>query len=211
MIKKLAVCVIVLAVALAFMPMNTFASSKTVSMTAFNQVIKSGNTLYCAGAEGIYKVEAYFGDSSSTLITKKLHKMESMGAYSYYSGMKKKGDYLYCQVETEGTTFLLVRINCSTGKQKILASASDKGAIRYVIKGKKIYYKPKYGKKKVMKLNGKSKRKTSIAPKMTRKKSNADGYSISITSEKEGEYAEHVYTYLNTPYGQYKLGDHVIE
>ena len=59
--KKFLACIMVLAIAVAFMPANTFAASKTATMKAYDQVIKSGNTVYCAGAEGLYKVKVKKG------------------------------------------------------------------------------------------------------------------------------------------------------
>lgn len=74
--------------------------------------------------------------------------------------------------------------------------------------GNKIYYKMGNGKKKVMKLNGKSKKKTSTLPKMTIKKSNTEGYSVLLTSDDDEINA---FTYLITPAGQYLLGSHEVE
>lgn len=86
------------------------------------------------------------------------------------------------------------------------------GPVSYVIKGKKIYYKGHDSKKKrVMKLNGKSKKKTSVTPVMNNQPSNAAGYSITYTEQYYGQDESEVCivtTYLNTPKGKYKLGSH---
>ena len=199
--KKILACIMVLAIAVAFMPANTFAASKTATMKAYDQVIKSGNTVYCAGAEGLYKVKVKKGKVVSKKV---ISRAESFGAYSYYSGMKKKGSYIYAQVSTEGTPYYIDRIKTSSGAYTTLASANDQGPIDYAIKGKKIYYKAyDSSTKRVMKLNGKNKKKSSTKPIMKHKKSNAKGYSV-IMKEK----GDKVVTYLKTPKGKFKLGSH---
>lgn len=199
--KKFLACIMVLAIAVAFMPANTFAASKTAKMKAYDQVIKSGNTVYCAGAEGLYKVKVKKGKVVSKKV---ITRAESFGAYSYFKGMKKKGSYIYVQSSTEGTLYCLDRIKTKSGACKTLASANDQGPIVYAIKGKKIYYKASYSKtKKVMKLNGKHKKKTSTKPVMKHSKSNARGYSV-IMKEK----GDKVVTYLKTPKGKFRLGSH---
>ena len=199
--KKFLACIMVLAIAVAFMPANTFAASKTAKMKAYDQVIKSGNTVYCAGAEGLYKVKVKKGK----VVSKKLlTRAESFGAYSYYSGMKKKGGYIYAQISTEGTSFYLDRIKTKSGAYKTLAGSEDQGPVVYAIKGKKIYYKATDSKtKKVMKLNGKNKKKTSTKPVMKHAKSNAKGYSVIMKAK-----GDKIVTYLKTPKGKFKLGSH---
>lgn len=201
--KEILSCILVLAIAVVFMPANTFAATKSVKMMTYDQVVKSGNTVYCAGAEGIYKVKVKKGKVVSKKI---IVRAESFGAYSYYSGMKKKGKYIYVQSSSEGTLFSLIRVKASNGKCKCLASLNDKGSVNYVIKGKKIFYKGEWGKtKKVMRLNGKAKKKTSTKPIMKHKRSNAKGYSV-IMKEKGSK----AITYLKTPKGTFKLGAHRI-
>ena len=197
--KKITACILVLAVAVAFMPVSAFAAS-SAKMTAYDQVVKSGNNVYCAGAEGLYKVKVKKGKVVSKKI---LVRAESFGAYSYFSGMKKKGKYIYMQTSTEGTPIYLDRVKIKTGKIKTLASANDLGGVDYAIKNGKIYYKFERGKKKVMKLNGKNNKKTSVKPVTKYKKTNAKGYSV-IMKEKGTK----VTTYLKTPKGKYKLGSH---
>ena len=87
----------------------------------------------------------------------------------------------------------------STDKYRIkLTNKSTENAIRYAIKGKKIYYswqswsgKNHY---KQMKLNGKSKKNASTLAKNKYKASNAKGYSI---IEKKGTSTSKIY--LKTP------------
>lgn len=198
--KKFLAGLMALAIAVSFMPVSTFAVSKA-TMKAYDQVIKSKNTVYCAGAEGLYKVKLKNGQVASKKI---LYRAETFGAYSYFSGMKKKGGYIYMQESTEGTPFYLCRVRTTSGKHKTLARLNDKGQVIYAIKGKKIYYRDADSTvKRVMKLNGKSKKKTSVKAVMKHKKSNASGYSV-IMKQKGSK----VVTYLKTPKGKFKLGSH---
>ena len=201
----------VLMIAVAFLPAEASAASGKVKMTGCDQVLKSGNVVYCAGAEGIYQV----GVDNAGRVTnvRMLHRSETMGNYSYFYGMKLKGKYLYAQYMTEGTPFGLCRVHVATGKYKTLASVNDKGSVEYAIKGKKIYFKAKSSKKgKVMKLNGKSKKKTSTKPKMIHVNSNDPGYSLIIAEQEisHPDYDEYLETtYLRTPAGTFKLGSHL--
>lgn len=200
-IKKLAACVMAMAIAVSFMPASAFAASKTVSMTAYNQVYKTGSTYYCAGASGIYKVKVKNGKVKSK---KRIVKNDWVGGpYSYYDGMKKKGKYLYYRVGSEGTWGTVNRVKLSGGKEKELAITGYHGD--YAIKGKKIYFDKMDDEenvmKRVMKLNGTDKKKTSTKAKIKTKKSNTSGYSMKIK-----EKGEVVKDYLRTPKGTFYLG-----
>ena len=209
--KRIMSFLMVLMIAVAFLPAEASAASGKVKMTGCDQVLKSGNIVYCAGSEGIYQV----GVDNAGRVTnvRMLHRSETMGNYSYFYGMKLKGKYLYAQYMTEGTPFGLCRVHVATGKYKTLASVNDKGSVEYAIKGKKIYFKAKSSKKgKVMKLNGKSKKKTSTKPKMIHVNSNDPGYSLIIAEQEitHPDYDEYLETtYLRTPAGTFKLGSHL--
>ena len=209
--KRIMSFLLVLMIAVAFLPAEASAASGKVKMTGCDQVLKSGNIVYCAGSEGIYQV----GVDNAGRVTnvRMLHRSETMGNYSYFYGMKLKGKYLYAQYMTEGTPFGLCRVHVATGKYKTLASVNDKGSVEYAIKGKKIYFKAKSSKKgKVMKLNGKSKKKTSTKPKMIHVNSNDPGYSLIIAEQEisHPDYDEYLETtYLRTPAGTFKLGSHL--
>ena len=180
----------------------SFAATEYVKMTTY-RVLKSGNTVYCPSADyGIYKVTVKNGKVRKVKWLKKSEFV--MGDYSYNDSLKKKGNYLYYIMWSEGTYCTLHRINLNTGKDKLIAvNATD-----YAFKDSKLYAEiwkfTDYGEYSVyrsMKLNGNSKKKTSVRPKMKLKSSNAKGYSVSY-KEKGG----YVYTYLKTPKGKYKLG-----
>lgn len=212
--KRIMSFFLVLLITVAFLPAEASAASGKVKMTGYNKVLKSGNVVYCAGAEGIYRV----GVDTAGKVTgiKLLYWDESSGEYSYFYGMKLKGKYLYAQYETEGTPYGLCRVHVVTGKCKELASVDCEGSVEYAIKGNKIYYKALGSKKgRVMNLNGKSKKRTSVRPKMTHKKSNADGYTVIMAEHEipcQDEEADEQYlvtTYLKTPAGTFKLGSHI--
>ncbi|MBQ9015965.1 MAG: hypothetical protein IJ109_07550 [Firmicutes bacterium] len=197
--KKFIVCLTALVVAVAMMPASAFAASKAKMSTY--QVIKSGNTVYCAGeGDSIYKVRVKDGKVKDA--NKILKADFVMGDYSYVWGMKKKGGYLYYAMGSEGTWSVLYRISTSGGKPKMLAE--NPGC--FTIKKNKLYVelydedqdKTRY---RVMNLNGKNKKKTSVHPVNTMKESNAKGYSV-----KYKESGKYIKTYLKTPKGSFYLG-----
>ncbi len=203
--KRLALLLTALVVAVAFMPASAFAASKA-KMTVYTEVYKTGNTVYCAGeGDSIYKVRVK--DDKVTSKKKVMETTFCMGPYSYVWSMKKKGGYIYYELGGEGTYNQLKRVQISSGKKKTLTSCVND----YAIKGKKIYYsnydedsdKLKY---RVMKLNGKNKKKSSVHAQSKYKRSNAAGYSVKY--KKKGGYAK---TYLKTPQGTYYLGKTEIE
>ena len=201
--KKRFMAVMLSAIMLVAMAASaSFAATEYVKMTTY-RVLKSGNTVYCPSADyGIYKVTVKNGKVRKV---KWLTKTESaMGAFSFIGALKKKGNNLYYLAGSEGTYSTLNRINLNTGKSKLIAV----NATGYAFKDGKLYaeiYKDTgYGDcytYRSMKLNGNSKKKTSIRPKVKYKTSNVKGYSVSY-KEKGG----YVYTYLKTPKGKYKLG-----
>jgi len=198
------------AVLLAFTPVTAFASSGTVKMTGYDQVIKKGNIAYCAGTGGIYKV---------TLKKDKVKKIKcivkngvTFAPESYQSAMRLKGNYLYYLQGGEGTGGSIQRIKTTGGKSKKLdyVPLSD-NYYSYAKKGSKIYYfKYDYDvetdtiktPKRVMNLNGKNKAKTSKKAVLKKKNSNTKGYSVVI--QLDGNYYK---DYLITPKGAFYLGE----
>ncbi len=210
--KKIIACIMALAIAVAFMPTSAFAASK-VKMTGYDQVYMTGNTAYCAGTKGIYKVTL----SNGAVTSKKLIFKENdiWGGPSVFA-MHKKGNYIYFLEEADEYNPFLIRVNISGKNEKLLA----KDVTKYAIKGKKIYYRYQeyYSgkvKKRVMKLNGKSKKRTSKKVKMKRVKSNVSGYSMKCVHKEYSEKKQeemgiygggYNYDYLKTPRGTYFLG-----
>ena len=198
--KKLAVAAFALAVAVVFLPASAFATS-TVKMTTYSGAVKSGNTVYCAAPGwGIYKATVKNGKVTQKKWLQK--ETSTMWTGSDIGSMKKSGKYIYYIASTEGTISYLNRINVSTGKSQTLCMNPK----CYVIKNKKIYVKTfdavtEKTSYYVMKLNGKSKKTTSVHPVMKHKASNAKGYSVSY--KQSGSYVK---TYLKTPKGKYNLG-----
>lgn len=202
-----------LIITLAFMPLisddfTAHAAGGTVSSTTYNEVIKSGNTVYCAGAKGIYKVKLKKGKvKSKKLIAKAANPLA--GAYTYVGHMKKKGGYIYYLHSSEGTLFSLNRVNIKSKKRQFLLSTNDQRYFGYVLKGKKIYIDYQDGSDDYnirpnvisMKLNGSGKKHSSVRPMMKTKTSNKKGYSVII--QQKGAYAK---DYLKTPKGKFYLG-----
>lgn len=196
MTKKILISMMIVAIAIAFMPVNTFAASKT-EKTKFYEVYKDGNTVYCATTKAIYKVKVT--DKGKY---KSKEKIAKAGEHLYIRNLKKKGEYLYVTANTEGTPMMLGRVKTDGGKIKNLVTEELEGV---AIKGKKIYYSyySDSGKlvKKEMKLNGKDKKKSKVKPVSVDKRTNAKGYKLIVKYHDDYE----VY-YLKTPKGKYKLG-----
>lgn len=196
--RKVLACLLSLAIAVTFMPVPAFAATK--SMTAYDEVIKDGNTVYCCTYGGIYKVKL---KKNGHIKSKKRLVAGGIRESSYPTHMKKKGGYIYFIAWSEGVWSQICRVKISSGKEKALAS----GLIAdYAISGSKIYYaleNEETGavKKRVMKLNGKSKKKTKTKVRMKHKASNAKGYRI--VQEDRGSYC---YYWLKTPKGREYIG-----
>ena len=176
------------------------AASKTKKMSVYS-CIKSGDTVYCSNNNHIFKVN---------LKTKKVTILT--GGKCYPNNLKLKGKYLYYQdiqqgFDENGYTGYLYRINVKTKAKKKLANASA-----YAIKGKKIYFtadklKSDYSFKtikRVMKLNGKSKKKTKYTVKNVHKETNASGYYVTNDIDWDN-YSQPANYYLRTPGGNILL------
>lgn len=192
-----------------FAPMTAFASSGSVKMTGYDQVIKKGNTVYCAGVGGIYKVTLKNGKVKSK---KHLWKNEcTFVPESYECAMCLNGKYLYYLSGGEGTGGALYRVKTSGGEPQLLASvpSSDDKFVYAIKKSKIYYYKFNYDEDyniigtsgSVMNLNGKNKSNTSKKAVLKHKKSNTKGYSVKIKAS--GRYYK---DYLKTPKGTFYLG-----
>ena len=180
MLKKIAACMMVMAIAVAFMPTSAFAASKSAKMTAYNQVFVSGSYAYCAGAGGIYKVKLKKGKKESV---QRLYDSEcAFGPSAAVEAMKKKSGYIYFRSASQGTCAYLSRVKCSGGDVKDLGITGY--AADYAIEG-----------------NKKNKKKTSVKPVTNERDSNKSGYRIVI--KKKGHYVK---DYLKTPEGTFYLG-----
>ena len=206
--KRISKYLIALIVAIAFLPAAAFAESAP-QMTAYNQVIKEGNTVYCSGAGGIYKVD--LNDSGKVESKVRIFKSyRPFGKYSYISDMYKKDDYIYFLQGTEGTTCYLKRVSV-TGESKKLVYM-DEPEYGYSIDGDTIYYstfnydyegddESQYQILMRMNLDGSSKQETTITPNEVTKKTNESGFARVI--RKKGKYLK---DYLQTPEGTFYLG-----
>ena len=209
--KRICLFIVTLLVTAMLLPAAAFAESAPL-MTAYYQVLKEGNTVYCGGAAGIYKVDL---NDSGTIDSKTLlfKSYRPFGKYSYIIDMYKQGEYIYFLQETEGTTAYLKRVS-ETGTSKKLAALDD-SEYGYSIDGDTIYYSTYnweyddedydgdagYQLLKRMNLDGSSKQDTTITPNTVSKKSNEIGYSRVI--KKKGKYLK---DYLKTPNGTFYLG-----
>lgn len=203
--RKIVMILVAAVVAVAFMPASAFAGSKAVKMTSYDDVIKSGKTVYCSSSSGIYKV---------TLKKGKPKKVKGLVKYARQTNvikMKKSGKYLYYN-ESEFSTnpedqiYNLKRMKTSGAKKKTYARSID-GPIFYALKGKNIYFElmearqvgeddwDDYMIDYVMKQTGSlTKKETDKYPKMKCKKTNKKGYKIiEVVS---GNYIK---TYLKVP------------
>ena len=211
---KLALITLCLIISVVFMPLLTntghaYAASGTKKMTVYSKMVKKGN-IVCVNLGNVL--------AAVNVKTNKAKILYNDSPYSVFnpSNMKIKGNYLYFQEYGDHETYL-IRINIKTGKKKTLHS----NVRAYAISGKKIYYKAykihwegngdiTYH-KRVMKLNGKSKKKTSVKVKNIKKKSNAKGYKIVKANKKikvidygDGDQEREVYYnyYLQKPNGR---------
>ncbi|MBQ9015655.1 MAG: hypothetical protein IJ109_05980 [Firmicutes bacterium] len=193
---RVAAFLVALAVMVSFMPAPAFAGMK--SMTAYYQIYKHGKAVYCCAEAGLFKVTVTKAGK-----VKKIKRLEK----GFMSWEKKKGKYLYYMKIGKTGAGTLKRVKMSGGKIKTLIGWKEE--LIAVISGNKIYYayfmpgRDRYA-KKVMKLNGKSKKKTRHKPLEKNKRSNAKGYRIINNWSGDGNTIK---SYLKTPKGTYYLGE----
>ena len=221
--RRLVMIVLCASITISFMPLlsDSFRADAAgkVSMTAYSQVIKSGNTAYCIGSKGIYRVKLRKGKvRSAKLLLKDVYPFEASSMHH----MKKKGKYLYFMLAHSGAygpyqyVENIKRVSIKGGKAVTLASVGDQCYFGYVIKGRRIYYDQAvfngdsyfdengivHPKVKSMALNGKKKKSApSVIPVMKTAKSNAKGYRV-IVKGGRGNTRD----YLRTPKGTFLLG-----
>lgn len=214
--KKSVSLLLALAVFFAFsLAMTTeanAASSGKMTATTYSEVIKKGNTAYCASMTGIYKAKL---KNKKVVSVKRLRKgflgevprnMKLKGKYLYYTCAYPVGEYMG-------------RINLKTGKDQDVfvpgkghfKNSMSVSVLAYAFKGSKLYAKIEYDnedtgntytKTFVSKLNGKSPKKTKVKVSNKHKVTNAKGYKI---VEKDTDDFM-VKAYLKTPKGKYYLG-----
>lgn len=191
--KKIRIAVVlgvVMALIISSMGVS-YASSGTKTMTVYCEVIVKGGYAYCAANRGIYRVNLKTGDKKRIVKetgdpfepgpgAMKIHK-----GYLYYSNIYPDRAFLY-RVKLNGTN------------NKRLAEIDFK----YAISKGKIYYeclsKDRVKTlKKVMKLNGKSKKKSSYKVKQINRRSNKSNYKIkTVFVQDETVYDEHYDDYI---------------
>ena len=181
---------VALMVAVMFFPQP--ASAATKSMKVYNQTIKIKTYVYCTDEQNVFRVSLKSGQ------------VKMLTANSYNSertiyAMKSKGKYIYF---IDGNDYMtgatIKRVKKSTAHSNMTLAHTD-GLIAYAISKSKIYYYSDDG-KRVMKLNGKSNKKTKVKAKMTQKNRNAKGYSV-VTYNDGDTFT----SYLKTPKKTYLL------
>lgn len=186
---------------------KVYAASEIKKMNSY-KCIKSGNTVYCVGFRNIYKV---------SLKTKSVNKMKNPGNYA--GAIKLKSGFLYCSGNGQSAeTGVIYRVDIKKNKYKTLAKnvKFTTGTPGFVISKSNVYYTTIEFKRdgttkytnRVMKLNGKSKKKTTVKSKMTTKATNNSKYKV---VKSKAYYTDDIdfpcYDYyLKTPSGKIFLG-----
>ena len=188
----------------------SFGASKKKKMTVYYQVCKVGDVAYCSSEHGLFKADLKNGKSITVYDE----------VICEAGGMKEYKGYLYF-IDYGDISGDLYRVKISNNKVQRLASVVNE----YAISKKKIYYvgyaniEGSKVKKRVMKLNGKGKKKSSYKVANKYKASNVKGYYIqskmiskvwkTYVDDLDGEtkgYWEYKYTdYLVTPDKQIPL------
>lgn len=172
---------------------------KPKPFVVYEDVIVSGDNAYCGYPGGIKKVNL------KTQSVKTLAKGSAEDSADL-SAMKLKKGYIYYIDYLVEDFADLYRVKTIGGGKKCLAACVGS----YMIRGSKIYYEDQHDLynndrvyKKVMKLNGKTKKKTTVKAKMKWKKSNKSGYKIVTDNVYENQETYDAYAdyYLKTPDG----------
>lgn len=181
------------------------AAIKEMKGTVYSEVIKRGNTAYCAynedGDYTILKVDLNTG--KKTRLVRNAFRMK---------GMKQRGSYLYYGVGFETPQFNLYRVNVKTGKKQKLARVYSVGSgyPAYVLGKTRIYYREAYWSKKTdfvasrnrkIKLNGTDKKRLyNTRIRVSNKRANVSGYKViykGVNYHYDSDFEDYVYDYYN--------------
>ena len=210
-------CLVIISVAFITCSMQVFGASnkKTLKVTTYEDVIKSGNTVYVSGAGGIYRVN---------LKTSKVTKVFDLEEYagSYVTDMKLYKGYLYFIIRSNMTGGSICRIKKNSKKMTFVASEAYMPD-RYTFYKGKLYYghinmdpNGEDLKYKSCSLSGKNKKSAKVKITVKHKKTNANGYSGMSTYKtaiNDNDY-EYYYgkDYLKKPDGKrIFLGDYCVD
>ena len=188
----------------AFDAPSVYAASKSMKMNTYNSTVKAGNYVYCA-IDCIYRVDLKTG-KVSIMEYDFVHDMHYHKGCLYYEITSYASKYKYHHETTK-----LYRVNVKTKKIKKLFTAKEcMGGIDYAISGKKIYLQ--YNKvcnknydsmvvRKVMKLNGRSKKSSNVKVTNTEKNNNTRRYRLQSDWSEFNTDLEMGYVtyYLKTP------------
>lgn len=201
--KKILIALFTLILTMILVPAGAFAAEKTVKSTMY-EIFKSGKTVFVTGSQGLYKVKLRNGKPVSK---KKLVKPGKDYGFDHFL---IKGKYIYFKKSKGSATskVYLYRVKKTGGKAKKLATMKQ---FAEVAVKKKIYYTYPGDEtdedgmvlttyRKVMKLNGSSKKNTDITAVEKDKYYNVKGYKFAFKATKK-----YVITYLKTPKGKIAL------
>ena len=198
---------------LTFVNSITSEAASVKKMAVYDKMIKMGDIVFCCIRQDTYDEDGQEVTEAIVSVncnTGEVKTLTTLGTPP--NAMAIKGNYLYCLTIWEDTGGdVLNRINISTGKVERLADSVEE----YAISGNTIYYRIRQYKKdkkseyrfigyknKKMKLNGKSKKNSSVRPKFVKKSITSDNYRLI-----EQERGKYYYFYLQTPGGKsYYLG-----
>ena len=183
----------------------SFGATGTKKMTAYTDCCKSGNYVYTVSMGGLYRYNIKTG------ALKRLVKI-NYPMYEGITGIRVKSGYVYYSYMGMEGSAAIYRIKTSgTSKKRLAEFYSGYDNVQWAISSGKIYYRGHKNYsctkafKKVMKLNGKSKKSTSYTAKTTYKINNAAKYYvIQRDVESVDEYGDEIYgykEYLKLPSG----------
>lgn len=216
--KRLFSLLLIFIFAVSVLPLSLAEATDTITgRTAYDQIIKSGKTVYCSTYAGLYKVTLKNGKPKEV---KRLAKYKALG-------MIKVGKYIYYLEGGTSAGGTVYRVNVTNGKKKRLTGYLDEGD--FTIAGNTLYYSrlaiydfdddeeyyedyedyddeddyytdPEY-ETFAANLDGSSPVQVDVTIKSKTKRSNVRNYRTS--SKTKGKY---IYGYLKTPKGKFYLG-----
>ena len=118
-------------------PMSFAASGKTKTKTAYDEVIKVGNNVYCFAGDYIYKVNVKSGKKTKLCTPSYWYSifMQYNKGYIYYITSRYDENNKYCPYNA-----VLWRVNVKSKKvSKVYTAKESFEELKYAIKGSKIY------------------------------------------------------------------------
>lgn len=205
--KRILSILLLFVFSVSVIPLSFAEATDTITgKTSYEQIIKSGKTVYCNTYAGLYKV---------TLKNGRPKKVKRLVKYSVM-GMTKCGKYIYYLSTSTGVGGSVYRVNVTTGKKKRLTDYLDG---EYTIANNTLYYShivwsesdydddyddydyEGYTETFAANIDGSSPRLVDVTIKSKVKRSNVKSYKA--YSKTKGKY---IYAYLKTPKGKFYIG-----